>query len=161
MERLCLLGLLLGLIFTALTSCDGVQKKGNSIDMKGEANDSIESIRDGISEVKNNKTKMEIIEERIGPGWEGVGRVNASPAVQVNGKLTFFGSVNSHSLYLYAKSIGNNIVYQATSKKIEDWDDAENDLGLVTKGDYSVYDDNRGEVYHFNATVDCWYFNLP
>lgn len=57
MGRMGFLGLFLGLTFIALASCDGVQKKGNSIDMKGEPNDSIESIRDSISEVKKIRQK--------------------------------------------------------------------------------------------------------
>ena len=123
-------------------------------------NDSAESLRDnGIIEKKKKKKKAEIIEEKIGPGWEELGRVNAIWAVQSNGELTIIG-LSRLDLYLYAKSFGNDIIYQATTKKIEEWGEAENDLELVIKGNYSAY--YQGEEYHFNATaLNGWYFNLP
>lgn len=159
MANTCLLVLLLGLTIIAATGCDSPQKKVDPLKVADVGNDSVESLRDdGIIERKNKK-KAEIIEEKIGPGWEELGRVSANWAVQSNGKLIILG-FNGLDLYLYAKCLGNDIVYQATTKKIEEWGEAENDLELVIKGNYSAY--YQGEEYHFNATaLHGWYFNLP
>lgn len=155
----CLFYLLLTIAFIGVAGCETNQKKVDSLDTTDVVNDSTESLRGEITQVTNKKTKEEIIEEKIGSGWEELGRVNASLAVKSNGELTILG-LNGLYLYLYAKNIGDDVIYQATTRKIEDWGDTENDLELVTKGDFYAY--YRGEEYHFNATaLSGWYFNLP
>lgn len=155
------MSLLFGLTFIALASCDGVQNKVNSISMQSASGDYTESRIDDVVGGKNKKTKAEIIEEKIGPGWEGLGPVQASNAVKIDGRLVML-TKNSLTIYLYAKSIGNDIIYLATTTRIEDWGDESLEQELVSKGDFSTYD-NRGEEYHFNATSfgGTYYFNLP
>ena len=159
MAKFRLLFFLFCLTLIGITSCDSIQKRVASSDTTDIVDDSVKSLMVDNTEGRNKKNKVEIIEEKIGPGWEELGRVKASCAVLVDGELKLL-ELNGLSLYLYAKIIGNDIIYQATTKKIEDWGDVENDLELVIKGDFVAY--YLGEAYHFNATaLKGWYFNLP